>query len=323
MLTGGIHGTFKNTSKAERLRVLEANKPLWTTIDLLEKLKNVFAADYRIIDGVLYFERLDYFDKIRNTKLLNTKDYCLEDSICIEYDNLDDCAYGEYQYSDDFYDKEGQAIKAYQYKGILDFNKPYNPNQKGKCQRLIDFSAARFMFDRVSYEDKGFFNFRRKMDEFRDGEDSFFADVFFDNEGLVRTRDLTLSGNTLSTHKLLVLEDGFDYNDAQTIRKPYKKDNGKQFWVYNYPMHIDSEADYNELTKDFLWIDNPRLKKDRYKLSDFEVECDCGLIGVILKNFQNIYIQTPICKAIPQIINISFENSKIRISFKNIIGLCE
>ncbi len=322
-LTGGEYGDSDGVkpSKVNNFEIFKANEPIYTTIQLLDELGQVFNADYRIIGNELIFERYDYFDKQATIKLLNTKDYCLDDPICISWDNLDDCAYGDYAYTDDPYDAEGNSVKKIYYREILEFNKPYNPVQKGKCQSLLNFSAARFMFDIKSFRDRSFFKWRRNMDELRDGGQSLLGKLF-ETQGVIRKNDLVLSSSVLSTHKLLILENNFKRNDAQIIKKKIGSIGGKSYYVYNYPMHLNEEGDYDELTKGFLYLDNPRLKKDRFKVSDFEVDCDCSIINGAINNFQQFYIQTPIGKAIPEKITIEFKETKVRLKFQNIRGFC-
>lgn len=323
-LTGGENGDYKNTSKPEIARVLKANEPLFTTIGFLQELSNVFAADYRIIDGTLYFERIDFFDKLRTKKLFNLKDVCPEDDIILSYNTIDACAYGQYSYTQDSFDQDGNSTLRIHYEDKVEYNEPYNPSQKGKCSRQLNFSPARFMFDKKAYNKGGFFNFIKLMDEFRDGPDSFLSEVFFDNEGVIRKYDLVLSSSQLSSHKLLVLENGFNRKDAAVVKTPLAKKDKKQYWIYNSPMHIDEEAEYSELVKDFYKdIDNPRLKKDRYKLSDIELTCNCDYIETIINDFQKIYIETEDGKAIPNGVDITISGSTVTMVFKDIRVLCD
>ena len=322
-LTGGENGDYKDTSRPEIARVLKANEPIYTTISLLQELSQVFAADYRIIDDTLYFERVDYFDDIRTQKIFNIKDVCHEDDVVLSYNTLNACAYGQYAYTQDAFDQDGNSTIKIHYEDKVEYNLPVNPSQKGKCNRQINFGPARFMFDRRSFEKRGFFNFIKFMDEFRDGPDTFFADVFFDNEGQIRKYDLVLSSSQLSLHKLLVLESGFNRKDAAVIKTPLGKKDKKQYWLYNSPMHIDEESEYSELVKDFYRdVDNPRLKKDLYKFSDIEISCNCDYVETVINDFQRIYIETEHGKAIPGGVNISISSSDVKMVFTDIRGLC-
>ena len=322
-LTGGENGDYKDTSRPEVSMVLKANEPIYTTIGLLQELSQVFAADYRIIDDTLYFERVDYFDDIRTQKIFNIKDVCTEDDVVLSYNTLDACAYGQYGYTQDSYDTDGNSTMKIHYEDKVEYNLPYNPSQKGKCNRQLNFGPSRFMFDRKAYEKRGFFNFIKLMDEFRDGPENFLSEVLFDNEGVVRKFDLVLSSSSLSSHKLLILESGFNRKDAAVIKTPFAKKDKKQYWIYNSPMHIDEEESYSELVKDFYRdVDNPRLKKDRYKFSDIEISCNCDYVETVINDFQRIYIETEYGKAIPGNVEISISGVDVKMVFKDIRGLC-
>jgi len=322
-LTGGEHGDYKDTSRPEVSMVLKANEPIYTTIGLLQELSQVFAADYRIIDDTLYFERVDYFDDIRTQKIFNIKDVCPEEDVVLSYNTLDACAYGQYSYTQDAFDQDGNSTLKIHYDDKVEYNLPYNPSQKGKCNRQLNFGPSRFMFDRKAYEKRGFFNFIRLMDEFRDGPETFLSEVFFDNEGVIRKFDLVLSSSQLSAHKLLVLESGFNRKDASVVKTPLAKKDKKQYWIYNSPMHIDEAQSYSELVKDFYRdVDNPRLKKDRYKYSDIEISCNCDYVESVLNNFQRIFIETEDGKAIPTSVQITINRSDVKMVFSDIRVLC-
>ena len=161
------------------------------------------------------------------------------------------------------------------------------------------------------------------MDEFRDGPETFLSEVFFDNEGVIRKFDLVLSSSQLSAHKLLVLESGFNRKDAAVVKTPLAKKDKKQYWIYNSPMHIDEEQSYSELVKDFYrGVDNPRLKKDRYKYSDIEISCNCDYVESVLNNFQRIFIETEDGKAIPASVQITINSSDVKMVFTDIRVLC-
>jgi hypothetical protein len=330
ILDRGVRGSYKDTTAAKRKYVLLENAPLYTVIDLLEKLKTVFEAEYRIIGDTLYFENEEYFDNLTNIKLFNIKDKCLPE-VGYSYKMDDLVAFGEFLFSQDSYDAEGnKTLRNYSLK--LDFNIPYSSAQKGKLSRLIEFGGTRFMFDQLSHAKDGFFDWERQIDEFRDGPESFFENLYYNNEGVTRRYDLILAGNTLLWPKLLVLEPNFKRSDALTIKKPFKKINGKQFWIYNYPMMYKEIPDFYEedvyteaefgLLKPFADTANPRLKKDKMYIASIPIDCDCSVVTKAIDTFQNIYIQTPFGKGIPTNINISFKSNKIDLTINDIRILC-
>lgn len=327
----GFHGSFKDTSKTKRQSVMLENNKLWTVIQLLEKLKVPFEADYRIINGTLYFEKESFFDNLVNDKLFHTKDKCT-DPVGYEPNLEENFAVGEFGFSLDSYDTEGnKSIKYYQQK--LEFNLPYNPAQKGTLKSTTGFGTPRFMFDQISAVKDGFFDWEKNIDEFRDGPESFIGG-FFDNEGIIRKYDLILSGNMLSFPKLIVLEEGFNRNDALAIKKVFTTISGKRFWLFNYPLMyketldkiIDAttlqEGKPGALTSEFATLANPRLRKDRLKISSITIKCDCDVVKKALTNFHRVYIDTHYGKGIPTNINIKFSKTKVEISLNDIRVIC-
>lgn len=321
-LTGGENGDYKDTSRLRVQEIFTLNSPFYTTTGLLDKLNEVFNADYRIIGDTLYFERIDFFDNIRNVLMLDTKDHCLTDGIKISYNTNDAAAYGEYTYTQDAYDNGANMLMkpTYNYQEKLEFNVPYNPAQKVKKSRNIGFGASRFMFDEVSLRNKSFFNFGKFMDDFRDGPENVIEDFFIGNEGQKATNDLKLSSSSLSLEKLLILEPNFNRKDAKVIKHKIK---GK-YYSYNRPLHLDEDGDYNELTKNFLYLDNPRLKKDLYSVSEFSIECDCNAVNLALDKFQETYVlDKDAGKIISEKIILNFKEDKVTIDFSNNRALCK
>ena len=322
----GEHGDCNEINDVRKKEILDANKPLYTTVGLLEDLKPLFAADYRIIGNTLYFENEDFFTNLASVELLNTKDHCTDDDICISYRTTDAYAKAEYEYTDDAYDTEGNSTGRHHYIGLYTWNPPedYNPAQKGCFKQPFNFGMARFMWDKVSYESDGFFNFKRLIDEFRDGPSNFFNGLFFGNEGKLRERDLIMKGSTISHCKLLVLEDGFNYDDAHVVRSLIGTKGGKKYYSYNEPMHVDN------LYNDFLYKQNPRLNRARYDITGFTIECDCDIVEQVLNNFQRLHIKVPHCgsptgfiKGIAGSIEKQITDKKSRITFSEIIGYCD
>lgn len=315
-LTGGTYGDNKNTTKSRVIEVFKENAPLYTTIDLLKELSLLFKSDYRIINDTLYFEREDFFDDIRTKKLFNTEDFCLDDPICIKTATIDACAYGEYSYTPDALDQDGNKTYRKHYRGRREFNKPYNPAQKGKCTKQFKFGPSRFMFDQWLSTTKGFFNFDLFIDAYRIDPTNWIAENLLTQDGIKRNNDLIITGNSLSYEKLLVLENNFQRKDAKVVKRSFIKRGKAEFWIYNEPMHID------QLYDNFLYLDNPRLNKKRFTINDFKIDCNCEIVKDVVQNFQELFIENPNTKIIPGKVSIDFDEEKISISFSELTGLC-
>lgn len=336
-LSTGERGSHKDISRNKRKDVLLKNASLWTVVELLNNLAVPFEAEYRIIDGILYFENKDFFYDLANVKLFNTKDICFDDPLEYEFNSKDMVAYGEFRFSQDM-DTEGtKALRLQELK--LEFNDPYSPAQKGKLSRNSTFAAARFMFDQITYEKSGFWDFERGIDEFRDGPDSLSLSIggifynLFGNKGIIRKNDLILSGNQTNVPKLLVLENNFNINDAAVIKKPYKKLGTKQYWIYNFPMLYKENPDSfvndvfvpgtrGELAS-FAELTDPRNRKDRKIIPEIETDCNCDTVNKVITDFQKVYAQCPYGKALPEKASIEFDKSKVKVVFSNSIVFCE
>jgi hypothetical protein len=318
-LTAGVHGDYKDTSRVTRIKRLEDNSPTETTISLLDRLSTAFNADFRIIGDTLYFERLDFFFDLATKTLVDLSKECTEEPVTVSYNINNLIAYGEYAFTMDAFDAEGNKVLRRDYKDKYEYNLPYNPAQKGKKVRSINFGASRFMFDEYLFGKNGFFNFEKLIDEFRDGPENFIDENLLALDNLRRKNDLILGSSILTTEKLIVLEPNFSRNDAKAIRKKIGEKDGKAYYRYNYPLHID------ELYKNFLYLDNPRIRRDKYSISDITIECNCDAVDMVLNDFNSLKISHPeVSKIIPGTVSIEFkENEKVKITISDCIGLCD
>lgn len=327
----GIKGSYKDTSRSSREKVLLQNAPLWTVIELLDNLKLVFEGyEYRLIGGVLYFENENFFFALANKQVLNLNSSC-DESIRYEYKIEGLFAYGEFKFQTDSFDSEGNKMMGF-YSQKLDFNNPYSATQKGKLSRLIPFGPARFMWDPLTYENEGFVEWENMMDNWRDGPETWFQENILTYEGLIRTNDLILTGNMLSIPKLLVFENNFIRSDAKTIKKEYRNYKGKQYWLYNYPLLFKETQDRlhdNKFTTgtpgaltSFAETANPRLQKDILFINSITIDCECTAIDNIIRNFQSIYIQTKKGKGIPENVRIKISENEVEVTYEKVKISC-
>lgn len=324
-LATGEKGSYKNTSAAERRRILYGNSYLMTTLELVQKLSEIFEADYKIIDGTLYIETKAYFDLLKNKEIAKSDDCTL-----FSYNLSDRQAYGVFSFADDYLDKEGNKAKKI-YSTILEWNNPPSLSQKGKLERMHPFGKSRFMFDQFSHDKEGFFDIEYLIDELRDGPDKLLEN-FLGTDNIIRKKDLCISEDMLSYPKLIVLEDNFTRSDAAAIRKTYKRRNGKQFYIYNYPLLYKESGDKDingQLVKgekgDLAYYAdkaNPRLSNDLMMIDTLEIECSCIAVSNLVNNFHQCYIRTPYGKGSPESASIKFAKGKIMITFEQIVINC-
>jgi len=333
-LEGGRKGGFNDKSAATAKDVFEHNAPLLTTIGLLESLKMIFNAEYRIIGKTLFFEEIEWFQDPNNLiQILDAVDYCKNNliSATYSYNSSRACAYGDFQFSQDSQDGEGNKALRTLYKDKVEFNDPPSDAQKGVCSVIAEsYAASRFMFDQESYEKKGFFDWENLIDEFRDGSQGFFG-FLFGNDGYIRTNDLIVTRDMTEKYKLLILENNYDPEEALVIRKPIPDavDEGKsKYHYYNYPLYMKEDLPEvlgeNELINNFLHKLNPRTRKDTLEMEGFDIPCDCDVIQNVLENGDNGYINVhgEGRIGIPERYEITFDDSGAKIKFSDIIVVC-
>lgn len=327
-LDAGEYGSHENLTKKEKQRILLKNAPLLTVIDLLDMLKPVFNADYRIVNNTLYFEEVSFFEDLADVEIANLHEHCDYDYY-YETEIDKNYAYGYFEFSRDAYDREGNQMLPY-YKLVIPYTDDYNGKERGKRDyHSIRFSVPRFMFDQKSREVSGFFDWQYQIDRFRTGANSVFEDHLFQNDGIKRTRDLLISGNMLSVPKLLILEPNFNYDDAHTIRRALDS----EFYEYNYPLYYKDEL---EKTSENGTESVPAIhgalatyaqtfkeqSGKKHIIPSITIECDCEVVKSALENFESIYLTTHLGKGIAERGEATISDKGIKITFENVRIKC-
>jgi hypothetical protein len=324
-ISRGGKGDFNDTSRGKRMGIMLENSYLMTVMDLIRRMSDLFEAEYRLIDGVLYIETPDFFDRLRTIKVHDT-DHCTKYS----YDSREMYAYGEFSFAEDGVDREGTKT-SYLYAQKLEWNNPPSKAQKGKLTRTHLFGVSRYMFDQFSYHKDGFFDWERLVDEFRDGPDSLISG-FFANQGVIRERDMCISVDQLTYPKLVVFEKNFDRNDAFVIRQELGRIKGKPFYMYNYPLYYKENGDsiVNEqlvsgeegpLTA-FAKTADPRLKRDLLRIDSEDISCSQDIIDKLVRNFHTVYVNTEFGKGYPENAVIRFSKTGIDVTLQDIRVVC-
>lgn len=216
--------------------------PLLNGSDLLDQLKRTFNADYRIENGILYFERRDYFT---NNDIWLDLSNALEDnaiSICFEYPTERDPAYGRFEFTLDGIDWCGNEAKAF-YNDTVSWNLPFGQFQrlKGEGKYVIPFSPARFR---------------------RDGIDEDVLSVWAEIWNVIGLGDYLTGGSQFdralllpvhmsSTPKLLIWDGNSAVEDAKISHIPYSPAYQPNIGGVQAPNPIDPDGDY--YNKD-MWV---------------------------------------------------------------------
>ena len=291
----------------------EVNAPPFNALQMAEKLKAVFNAEFIIQDGKFYFENRAY---LRSTyKFL----FDVEKEITygriiecneLEYDDDKLCAYGRFQYGTDSIDTSGDKLKS-EYNDIVEWNNPPRPNQTKECKFENDFSPASFAQD---LEQDDFVNYCRR--------NAFL----FEKSSCDYSNALILTRGTAEKDKLIIIDknnpvicDKCKFHTAVKIPYPNKKDTYK----YNYPMYFDEFATHQELYKEFWQSEDPRKGKSNllkinkiiYKPNDF-----CKFVEEINTAKLKSYVTYKGIKYYPSEIVIKRKSCLIELS--NLIGEC-
>lgn len=310
----------KGTRRTENVGFAEGNSVNLTIGEILNGLKEVFNAEYRIIGSTLHFERKDWFDERRDTELVNVETAYpdrAEDPATYVFNTQSSYAYWRGEFKKDQFDDQGNRLFTRNYTDIVEWNDPPAPLdeewQKGEKKAEVPFTGVRCMFDTITCgKGDGADVADLRIDVFRSGQTISF--------GFQRDRAVILERHQCEANKLLVFEPGFNYDDAHVIRRPANFNNAfnRQCYDYNYPLYFNAEYDIPELYQDFHYIDNPREApyNDYYQIETFEYvpEDFCAAAKLVDQNFADLYVQTKYGRGYPDEIELDFNRCIIRIN---------
>lgn len=286
-----------------------------TVLQLLNLLRPVFNADFRIKDETLYFERVDFFDDFSG-ETIDLTDY----DVNYEFEPVQAYAFGRYEYSLDAFDFEGNKV-ASKYNDLVEWNFPPKDYQKGERSTVVEFSPASFLFDEAARQSVNNGGYRHEMDLFRSDNTPIFG-----NQGDRRGRqDMIVTNHTCSQLRLLVLEENYKWNDAVVINKPVGAvlENTQPFPIfdYNYPLYFDPEYPEEELYQRFHYIDNPRRRGFVFfRISEIQAPLTCALANAINENATDLLLETAIGRGKADRIIIDFGSGIVK--FQNIRVKC-
>ena len=219
----------------------EWNGPAESGFTLLESLKTVFNADWRLEGNVLYFEPQSRLPPV----VLNWDEIPPDDRVelCYEYTGETQPAYARFEYTLDAVDWVGNEAKR-RFNEIKDYNNPdYSPNRKGEKQYFFPFGMARFREDGID---------RDVLSDYR----SFpfigpRISVDYD-------RLLLLPVGVAFQPKLLIWDGVSDFNSAKVLR--YPRSGGG--YDYNRDYFVNEHSSDN-LYDRFWESADPRLRPER------------------------------------------------------------
>ena len=220
------------------------DSPNWTLGELLDKLADVFNAEWWLDGKVLHFETKD---------LATTKEIWVDitrlpkddiKSLCIKWTDAPNYMGARFQYTNDGFDACSDEA-AYLYNDTVQFN-PLTPSQDRLKDIRFQFAPARFRGDGLS----------------SDAVDIFSSIMFIYNQiGFSSMpsnfdKNLLLSSARVSTPKLLIPEHNYAKDHTIIVNK-----NGTEGLNFNYPYWID--ATYSEYNPNGYYDNPPNSTKRR------------------------------------------------------------
>ncbi|MCS7028127.1 MAG: hypothetical protein NZ519_05120 [Bacteroidia bacterium] len=213
---------------------LITNEPLKTGADLLNDLKTVFNADWRIIGNQVVFERVDFFEN----KGVNLQQY----KTCYTLRDTPLPAAIEIKFADDASNSEANTNGYYDYFEL--WNKdPFSPRQKGIEKINIPFGRTRQLYDKNV--DFSFTGKQLNFQQYAIAQKAF--------QILFSATDPKLSHLKRTKAPLLVMDNGRVTNPILLVINPQQD----AFWGN---LIVNNNIDYygKTLYERFYQIKNPR-----------------------------------------------------------------
>ena len=250
------------------------NLPLMTVMELAEMYATAINGQVRIINGCMYIEKKDFFERFNGFIGDLVNDETGDEEICYSYDLDELCSNEEITWCTDSLETQGKRI-ARNYRKFITYEGVSN---RKECKTEIPFASARFMYDELSLFGSSILDTDRSQDDFKDG--GFFL---FGNQSKKATRDLLVSGAPWDKCKLVVFEPGFDRDNAYVIREQLDTSFiptevlDKKFYTYNGPWQMEA------LCRDFFDINDPNIgKRPLLQVEGVKIRMTCQAVNQLL-----------------------------------------
>tara|TARA_R100001244_G_scaffold42747_1_gene38540 strand:+ start:1133 stop:2890 length:1758 start_codon:yes stop_codon:yes gene_type:complete len=255
--------------------LIAGNEPLLTLSDFLTNyLSRVYNGDWHVANGILTFERKDYFFQTiewLDSVTLMAEDKIIDNEICFNWKDDERPAFGKFTYALDSQDYIGNEGKT-RYEDIVEWNNPVSEMQSGEKLISLPFGMARFRNDGVETDIYTMFN-------------KTFFNLIWGGAFSTYNRALLLNQHTAFQMKLLLLSDNFYSISDPTVsfvwHNVYTGGNvyaGGEIVAenerYNYPYWFKADNELN-LYDQFWSIDDPRNPSSQQFDFSFEFAFDC------------------------------------------------
>lgn len=235
---------------------IDKNKPLLNGYRFLNELKQAGPFDWKIINGVLFFERRDFFQG--GNIWLDLTNYPDDKiiSICYSWSRRQRFSYANLNYSPDAVDWVGTEAKD-RWSDIVEWNNPYSPTQKDEYLRTLPYSSARFRDDGIE---------RDVLSDYRNAP--FVGPIIqqYDNVML-------MNNGTSFLPKLLIWDPASGFDNSK-VKNGYSHPSIPGVETYNLPWWIAEFVSGSAYT-DFWWIENPRAVPFKGINVEAQIVYDC------------------------------------------------
>ena len=285
------------------IKYIIENKPIKTLEGFLEDLKLVHNADYEVKNGVLYFERKDFFwdgDIWVDTEDLKSRGLLIDDKVCYSWRDDPEAAFARLSYTEDPVDWVGNEARD-RYNDIVEWNSPFNSLQVGPKEYILPFGMCRFRGDGIdrdvyeAYAGAPFFA----------GTIASFNNVVIQNNGTnFQPKLLIWDGVSLSNAKIKRYGiTGFPIPTNKNYNFPYLFN---EFWLLPNSIYPSDHPDIG-LYGRFFSIDNPKVQPDRGL--DFEFGINFANNCEIIRKFSiDKSVQLPVGEGRIENVDIDWTN---------------
>jgi len=259
----GVNGTITT--------YIEENAPIDTLETYLNKLQLVFNAEWRVDNGILKFERKDFFWQgeswVDYEELKN--DNRIDSLLCFDWRAEDSAAFARLKYSEDAVDWVGNEAML-RFSEIAEWNQPFNPAQRGERLFQFPFGTPRFRDDGIDRDVIADYTFWPP-----------YATIANAYEGVL------IQNNGTSFQPKLLIWDGQSINFGRTRKYDIPNFGIPASRNYNYPYMATTfgtapntayptDAPNLGIYGRFLSIENPKVLNDQGKSFRFAFRFDCA-----------------------------------------------
>ena len=309
----------QNEEGCESCNYIENNMLNRTTIQLANDLRPVWNADYRIIDGVFYFDWKQRIKEILKRNILCDveAEYLAGDADntpCYDFDTTLP-AFLRLEYTQDPIDMAGnKRMDTYRldgeepgnYSEIVEWNDPPNEYQKGEQTVIIPFSPPAFI---------------------EDGKNDCAVTIFRKLEApLERDRNRLVLTNGMSGYPKLIL-----LNKADDTFDVWKQKTGENrrcrflcsapiddidYDIYEYNTFLWAKEDTHEgIYNTYYKMDDPRGgEREMINLKPFTFAFNCEQLKMAMHYGVSLAIKTKYGYGIPERISINFSNNTMTVT---------